>query len=60
MLENWLITTVGSVLGIVLIVVVAYWLEVSFELQRLDWRYLPVGIVVLWVLSVITLRRPKC
>jgi putative ABC transport system permease protein len=58
MLENWLITTVGSVLGIILTVVVAYWLEVSFELQRLDWRYLPVGIVILWVLSSLAVLEP--
>jgi putative ABC transport system permease protein len=58
MLENWIITTVGAVLGVILTVVVAYWLEVSFELQRLDWRYLPVGIVILWVLSSLAVLEP--
>jgi putative ABC transport system permease protein len=58
MLENWLITTVGAVLGIALTVIVAYWLEVSFELQRLDWRYLPAGIVILWVLSSLAVLEP--
>ncbi len=58
MLENWLITTVGAVLGVILTAFVAYWLEVSFELTRLDWRYLPAGIVTLWVLSTLAAIEP--
>ena len=58
MLENWLITTVGAVLGVILTAFVAYWLEVSFELTRLDWRYLPAGIVTLWVLSTLATIEP--
>lgn len=58
MLENWLITTAGAILGAVLTVVVAYWLEVSFELPRLDWRFLPAGIVSLWVLSSLAVLEP--
>ena len=57
-LENWLITTAGAALGIVLTIFVAYWLEVSFELPRLDWRYLPAGIVTLWVLSTLAVMEP--
>lgn len=58
MIENWLITTFGAILGSILTVAVAYWLEVSFELQRLDWRYLPVGITVLWLLSSLAVLEP--
>jgi len=58
MLENWLITTAGAVIGVVLTVIVAYWLEVSFEMPRLDWRYLPAGIVILWVLSSLAVFAP--
>jgi putative ABC transport system permease protein len=58
MLENWLITTAGAVLGVILTAVVAYWLEVSFELPRLDWRLLPAGIVTLWVLSSLAVVEP--
>lgn len=57
-LENWLITTAGAVLGLILTVIVAYWLETSFELQRLDWRYLPAGVLVLWVLSSLAVLEP--
>ena len=58
MLENWIITTAGAILGLLLTVVVAYWLEVSFELPRLDWRYLPAGIGVLWILSSLAVFEP--
>ncbi len=58
MLENWLITTAGAALGIVLTIAVAYWLEISFELPRLDWRYLPAGIVGLWILSALAVVVP--
>ena len=58
MFENWIITTAGAVLGAVLTVVVAYWLETSFSLPRLDWNYLPIGIVALWVLSTLAVIEP--
>jgi len=58
MLENWIITTAGAVLGAILTVIVAYWLETSFELPRLDWGYLPFGIVTLWILSTLAVIEP--
>lgn len=58
MFENWLITTAGAAIGVVLSVAVAYWLEVSFEMPRLDWRYLPAGVVTLWLLSSIAVFEP--
>jgi putative ABC transport system permease protein len=58
MLENWIITTAGGFLGAVLTTVVAYWLENTFELPRLDWRYLPVSVGMLWVLSSLAVLEP--
>jgi len=58
MLENWLITTAGAVFGGVLTVAVAYWMETSFGLERLDWRFLPAGIAILWVLSSLAVFEP--
>jgi len=58
MLENWLITTAGAMLGAILTVAVAYWMETTFQLTRLDWRYLPAGIGILWVLSSLAVFEP--
>jgi len=58
MLENWLITTAGAIVGMLLSAVIAYWLEVTFEMPRLDWSYLPVGVLALWVLSSIAVLEP--
>lgn len=58
MLENWLITTAGAALGAILTFGVAYWLEVSYSLTRLDWRYLPAGIAALWILSSLAAMAP--
>jgi putative ABC transport system permease protein len=57
-LENWIITTVGAVFGAILTVAVAYWLETSFSLPRLDWSYLPIGVVSLWILSTLAVIEP--
>ncbi len=58
LLENWMITTAGAVLGVVLTVAVAYWLETTFQLPRLDWRYLPAAIGMMWVLSSLAVFEP--
>jgi putative ABC transport system permease protein len=58
LLENWLISVAGAALGAVLTVAVAYWLEISFQLPRLDWRYLPAGVLVLWVVSSLAVFEP--
>ena len=58
LLENWLITTAGAVLGVILTAVVAFWLETTFQLPRLDWWYLPAGIGILWVLSSLAVMEP--
>jgi len=58
LLENWMISTAGAALGVVLTVGVAYWLEVSFALPRLDWRYLPAGIAILWAVSSLAVMEP--
>lgn len=58
MLENWLITTAGAAIGVVLTIAIAYWLEVSFEMPRLDWRYLPAGILILWAISSLAAFEP--
>jgi putative ABC transport system permease protein len=49
--ENWIITTAGALLGSLLTVAISYAMETSFELPRLDMRYLLVSILVLWCIS---------
>lgn len=58
MLENWLVTTAGALLGAALTLGIAYWLETAFGLPRLDWRYLPAGIGILWLLSTLAVIEP--
>lgn len=51
LVENWLITTAGATGGCVLTVAVSYWLETSFHLPHLDWRYLAGSVLVLWLIG---------
>jgi putative ABC transport system permease protein len=56
--ENWLITTVGIVIGCAMGIGFNYWLVISFELPRLDWYYLAFGILSIWVLGLISVFAP--
>ncbi len=56
--ENWLITTVGVVLGCVLALLLGYWLSTTFELPRLKLYYLVLGVVGLWIVSLAAALRP--
>ena len=56
--ENWLITTVGVVVGCVLALLLGYWLSTTFELPRLNLYYLVGGVVVLWIVSLAAALRP--
>lgn len=51
MVENWLITTGGVLLGAALALGVGYSLSRAYELPRLDLYYLVGGVVALWALG---------
>jgi putative ABC transport system permease protein len=51
LLESWVLSTLGAVLGVVLAVGLSVWLVETFQLPRLDWKYLPVGVVLLWLVG---------
>jgi len=51
LVESWLITSLGAVAGIALAVALSVWLVNTFELPRLDWRYIPAGIIMLWLVG---------
>jgi len=56
--ENWLITSVGVVVGCVLALLLGYWLSTTFELPRLKLYYLLLGVVGLWTVSLAAAFRP--
>jgi putative ABC transport system permease protein len=56
--ENWLITTVGVAVGCVLALLLGYWLSTTFELPRLKLYYLILGVVGLWIVSLVAALRP--
>ena len=58
MLENWLMTTAGVGLGTLLAFGINYWLVSSFELERINALYIPVGVVLLWGLGLLAVAGP--
>jgi len=58
LLESWIITTAGAVVGVALSVGLSVWLVNTFELPKLDWRYLPIGVLALWVVGQIAAYGP--
>jgi putative ABC transport system permease protein len=56
--ENFLIVTFGVVLGIVLAIGINLALMKFFEVPRLPLWYLPVGVVVLWLLGQLAVLAP--
>jgi putative ABC transport system permease protein len=58
MTENWLITTMGVLLGSVFAVALNYWLVQLYDLPHIAWYYIPVGVVALWVLGLLAVLGP--
>lgn len=58
LVENWIIVALGTVIGAVLTVVVAYELETRFELPHLDYRFLVVAVLLLWALGQVAAILP--
>lgn len=56
--ENFLLATLGIVIGMVLAFGINQWLMASYELPRLPWYYLPVGAAALWVLGQLSVLGP--
>ncbi len=57
--ENWLMTTIGIVLGTALTIGVNYTLASLFDIDRLNYIYLIIGIFVLWVLGFLAVAEPS-
>jgi len=59
MVENWLVTTGGVLLGVALAFGVGYWLSTQYELPRLDLYYLLGGVLLLWALGLAAAWQPS-
>ncbi|HEX7037117.1 MAG TPA: FtsX-like permease family protein [Pseudomonadales bacterium] len=56
--ENFLIASVGIVLGMALAFAINAALMDRYELPRLPWQYLPVGALALWLLGQLSVLGP--
>ncbi len=57
--ENWLMTTIGIILGTALTIGVNYTLASLFDIERLDYVYLIIGMFVLWGLGFLAAAEPS-
>ncbi|MFT2090925.1 ABC transporter permease [Paraglaciecola sp. 2405UD69-4] len=58
MFENFLISTMGVILGAILTIVLNVILVNAFGLDRLDWFYIPIGMLVLWMVGQVAVLGP--
>lgn len=58
MLENWLLTTAGVVVGAILAFAFSYWLSSAFELPKLSPLYVAVGVIGMWLIGQLAVLVP--
>lgn len=58
MVENLIITTVGLLLGAAMTIGLNVVLVNTFSLQALDWYYIPVGMLALWLVGQLAVFGP--
>jgi putative ABC transport system permease protein len=58
LVENWLITSGGILVGCALALAVGYWLSDEYDLPRVDLYYLIAGIIVLWGIGTLAAWQP--
>jgi len=56
--ENWMVTTLGVVVGCGLALAVGFWLSNQFGLPRLDLYFLVGGVIGLWALGQLAAWQP--
>ncbi len=56
--ENGMITTAGILLGVGLSIGLNMWLVDTYSLDKLDWFYLPFGMVFVWLLGFVAVLAP--
>lgn len=58
MIENWLLTTGGVALGLILAFAFGHWLSTTYSLPRLEPVYPLAGMVLLWILGQVAVFVP--
>jgi putative ABC transport system permease protein len=58
LVENWLVTTLGVLVGCALALAFGVWLSREFELPRLDLYYLVGGVLGVWLLGQLAALQP--
>jgi len=59
MTENWLVTSIGVVVGCALALAAGFWLSNEYQMPRLDLYYLLGGILGLWVVGQLAAWQPS-
>ncbi|HEX6637037.1 MAG TPA: FtsX-like permease family protein, partial [Steroidobacteraceae bacterium] len=59
MTENWLITSIGVLVGCCLALGAGFWLSTQYQLPRLDLYYLVGGVLGLWVVGQLAAWQPS-
>ena len=58
LVENFVITTLGVVLGAVMTVGFNVWLVQALNFPKIDWLYVPIGMIALWLIGIIAVLGP--
>jgi putative ABC transport system permease protein len=58
LVENWIITTCGAVLGCILALAAGMKLSTLYEMQRLPLYYLVGGVLLLWIVGLLAVLVP--
>ncbi|HEU0224815.1 MAG TPA: FtsX-like permease family protein [Steroidobacteraceae bacterium] len=58
LVENWMVTTAGVVVGCGLALGIGYWISLKYELPRLDLYYLVGGVLVIWLIGLSAALQP--
>ncbi len=58
LVENWLITTAGVIVGCLMGLGVGYWLSNEYQFPRIDLYYLVGGALALWVIGLLAAWQP--
>lgn len=58
MVENFLISSIGVVLGAILTIALNMVLVNTFSLDPISWFYIPIGMLILWLVGQIAVFGP--